>query len=34
LSEWTPAEREEFLDLQRQGKLEVAIQLTPSGELL
>lgn len=32
LREWTPAQREEFLDLQKQGKLEVAIQLTPSGE--
>jgi hypothetical protein len=32
LSEWTPTQREEFLDLQKQGKLEVAIQLTPSGD--
>ena len=32
LSEWSPGQLEEFLDLQRQGKLEVAIQLTPSGD--
>jgi hypothetical protein len=34
LSEWTAAQWEEFLDLQKQGRLEVAIQLTPSSDWL